>query len=71
MFVEICAMALWLFSPRLLQRDPGDIESCAQCMSLLGALTPDEMAERCFPSSALLKALIGKEKICGYKAGDG
>lgn len=31
-------------------------------MSLLGALTPDEMAERCFPRGALLKALIEKKK---------
>lgn len=40
-------------------------------MSLLGALTPDEMAECCFPRGALLKALIGKEEICGYRVGDG
>lgn len=40
-------------------------------MSLLGALTADEMAECCFPRGALLRALIGKEEICGYRAGDG
>lgn len=38
-------------------------------MSLLGALTPDEMAECCFPRGALLKALIGKKKYVGIGLG--
>lgn len=74
MFIEIPAVALWLFSPLLLWRDLEGIEPCVlgntQWMSLQGALRPNELAEHCFPNGFFCGRLhYRKKKYVGVSFG--